>query len=152
MSQLAERIAQFRKMAQDDPENDWAHFQLGQLLMEAGQFEPATTSFRRALELTPEFSKAYQFLGNCLVQLNRRDEAIETLRKGYQIADERGNNLPRDEMGKLLTQLGEALPVTAKKAAGGPKAGAGAFQCQRPGCLAGAATRPLATPPAAIPN
>ena len=39
MSQLQERIAQFRKMASDDPDNELGHFRLGQLLMEAGQLE-----------------------------------------------------------------------------------------------------------------
>jgi hypothetical protein len=34
--QLEERIAQFRKMAEDDPDNELGHFRLGQLLMEAG--------------------------------------------------------------------------------------------------------------------
>ena len=36
-TQLAERIAQFRKMAQDDPDNELGHYRLGQLLLEDGQ-------------------------------------------------------------------------------------------------------------------
>ena len=35
--QLQERIAQFRKMAQDDPDNELGHFRLGQLYMEDDQ-------------------------------------------------------------------------------------------------------------------
>ena len=57
MSQLQERIAQFKKMANDDPDNELGHYRLGQLLMEAGQFEEAVASFRRTLELSPQFSK-----------------------------------------------------------------------------------------------
>ena len=38
MNPLEERIAQFRKMASDDPDNELGHFRLGQLLMENGQF------------------------------------------------------------------------------------------------------------------
>ena len=34
MSQLDERIAQFRKMATDDPDNELGHYRLGQLLMD----------------------------------------------------------------------------------------------------------------------
>src|SRR5439155_3482551 len=64
MSQLQERIAQFRKMANDDPDNELGHFRLGQLLMEAGELEEAIRSFRRTLELFPQFSKVYQLLGN----------------------------------------------------------------------------------------
>ena len=45
MSQLAERIAQFRKMATEDPDNELGHFRLGQLLMEDGQHAEAIRSF-----------------------------------------------------------------------------------------------------------
>src|SRR6516225_8286835 len=102
MNSLDERIAQFRKMAHDDPENELGHFRLGQLLMEAGQFEEALASFRRTLELSPQFSKVFQLLGSCLISLGRRDEAIKVLKDGYQVADERGDNIPREEIGKLL--------------------------------------------------
>src|SRR5947199_4484714 len=98
MSQLQERIAQFRKMASDDPDNELGHFRLGQLLMEAGQYDEAAQSFRRTLELSPQFSKVYQLLGSCLIKLDRRDEGAELLREGFAVADERGDNIPRDEI------------------------------------------------------
>jgi uncharacterized protein HemY len=56
MTQLQERIAQFRKMANDDPENELGHFRLGQLLMENLQFDEAIQSFRRTLEKRQERS------------------------------------------------------------------------------------------------
>src|SRR5438128_9617310 len=98
MSQLQERIAQFRKMANDDPENELGHFRLGQLLMEAGQDEEAVGCFRRTLELSPQFSKVYQLLSASLLKLNRQEEAVQVLQEGYAVADERGDNMPRDEM------------------------------------------------------
>jgi tetratricopeptide (TPR) repeat protein len=145
MNQLEERIAQFRKMSEDDPENELGHFRLGQLLMEAGQFEEAARSLRRTLELSPQFSKVYQLLGSCLIKLNRTDEAAKALREGYQVADERGDRIPREEIAKLLEQLGEAPPV-AQKAPAAAASGDG-FRCQRPGCLAGAGARQLPAPP-----
>ena len=86
MSQLQERIAQFRKMAIDDPDNELGHFRLGQLLMEDGQDREAVKSFRRTLELSPQFSKVYQLLGQSLIKLNQRDEAIKVLKEGFQVA------------------------------------------------------------------
>src|SRR5689334_25358149 len=100
MSQLQERIAQFRKMASDDPENELGHFRLGQLLMEDGQHEEAAKSFRRTLELSPQFSKVFQLLGTSLMKLDRKDEAINVLTEGFKVADERGDNIPRDEMSR----------------------------------------------------
>src|ERR1700734_2195414 len=78
MSQLQERITQFRKMANDDPDNELGHFRLGQLLMENLQFEEAVQSFQRTLELSPQFSKVYQLLGSCFIKLDRRAEAVAT--------------------------------------------------------------------------
>ena len=145
MNPLQERIAQFRKMASDDPDNELGHFRLGQLLMEDGQFEDAVKSFRRTLELSPQFSKVFQLLGTCLTKLGRKDEASQVLREGFAVADERGDNIPRDEMAKLLVGLGEPAPVSQKTK---PAAGAGdGFQCQRPGCLAGARAHQLPKPP-----
>jgi tetratricopeptide (TPR) repeat protein len=145
MSQLPDRIAQFRKMANDDPDNELGHFRLGQLLMEASQYEDAVQSFRRTLELSPQFSKVYQLLGTCLIKLDRRDEAIQLLHEGFAVADDRGDNMPRDEIAKLLGQLGQPVPASKRTAAGGA-AGDG-FRCQRPGCLAGAHARQLPGPP-----
>src|SRR5436190_20384076 len=147
MSQLQDRIAQYRKMAADDPDNELGHYRLGQLLMEDNQLEEAVRSFRRTLELSPQFSKVYQLLAATLVRLDRRDEALRVLTEGYAVADERGDNIPREEMAKLFAQLGEAVPASRRAAApaGGP-AGDG-FRCQRPGCLAGARARRLPGPP-----
>src|SRR5438552_3437948 len=102
MSQIHDRIAQFRKMANDDPDNELGHYRLGQLLMEDGQFDEAVRSFRRTLELSPQFSKVYQLLGSCLAKMGRRDDAVQVLRDGFAVADQRGDNIPREEMSKLL--------------------------------------------------
>jgi tetratricopeptide (TPR) repeat protein len=146
MSQLQDRITQFRKMANDDPDNELGHYRLGQLLMEAGQFDEATQSFRRTLELSPQFSKVYQLLAQALVQLGQRDEAVRALRDGFGVADERGDNMPRDEMARMLGQLGEAPPEPRKVAAEASGVGDG-FRCQRPGCWAGSRARKLPSPP-----
>jgi Fe-S cluster biosynthesis and repair protein YggX len=143
MNSLDERIAQFRKMANDDPDNELGHFRLGQLLMEAGKFDEAIGSFRRTLELSPTFSKVFQLMGSCLISLNRRDEAVKVLQEGFQVADQRGDNIPREEIAKLLVQLGEPAPTPKKAVA----ASGDGFHCQRPGCTAGPHAHKLPRPP-----
>jgi Fe-S cluster biosynthesis and repair protein YggX len=146
MSQLQDRIAQFRKMAADDPDNELGHYRLGQLLSEAGQHADAVASFRRTLELSPRFSKVYHLLAQGLLADSRRDEAVAVLKQGFDVADEQGDNMPRDAMAKMLVELGEPEPVSKKRAEAGP-AGEGGFRCQRPGCWAGARARQLDNPP-----
>jgi len=145
MSQLDERIAQFRKMATDDPDNELGHFRLGQLLMEDNQPAEAVTSFERTLELSPQFSKVFQLLGECLIKMNAKDKAIEVLTKGWQNADEKGDRLPKEAMEKLLKSLGAPVPQPqAPVDDGTPGTG---FRCQRPGCTEGKRARELPAPP-----
>ena len=66
MSNNQDRIAQFRKMATDDPDNELGHYRLGVELAKDGQHAEAVSSFRRTLELSPQFSKVYQLLGQSL--------------------------------------------------------------------------------------
>src|SRR3954454_22802115 len=129
MSPLQERIAQFRKMASDDPDNELGHYRLGQLLLEASQYDEAIRSFRRTLELSPQFSKVYQLLGQALVQQGNKEEAIKILTEGFAIADERGDNIPRDEMSKLLAGLGQPAPTPRKPTAATAGAIGDGFQC-----------------------
>lgn len=146
MSQLHERISQFRKMASDDPDNELGHYRLGQLLMEDRQFAEAIQSFRRTIELSPFFSKVYHLLGQALLENGERDEAIAILTKGYDVADERGDFMPRDDMAKMLVALEQPAPVSKRQQKGAAEAGTG-FRCQRPTCMAGARARALDKPP-----
>jgi tetratricopeptide (TPR) repeat protein len=146
MSPLHERIAQFQKMANDDPDNELGHYRLGQLLLEDHQYPEAIRSFRRTLELSPQFSKVYQLLGQCLLQAGQRGEAVGVLRQGFAVADERGDHVPRDEMSRMLVELGETAP-TSRKTAGGAGPSAGGFPCKRPTCMAGPRARQLPAPP-----
>lgn len=150
MSQLDERIAQFRKMATDDPDNELGHFRLGQLLLEDNQPAEAVKSFERTLELSPQFSKVFQLLGECFIKLDQKDKAIEVLTKGWQNAEEKGDRMPKDAMEKLLKSLGAPVPqAQAHSVVDDGMPGTG-FRCQRPGCMEGKRAREL--PAAPVPD
>ena len=142
MNQLQERIAQFRKMASDDPDNELGHFRLGQLLMEDGQYEEAAKSFTRTLEISPHFSKVYQLLGECRIKEGQKDEAARVLTEGWQMADSRGDKMPRDAMAKLLTDLGQPAARVERAGASGRRRG----RIQLP--AAGLPLREVRPPPA----
>lgn len=146
MQSIDERIQQFTKMTQEDPENELGHYRLGQLFAEAVRHDEAIRSFRRTLELSPQFSKVYQLLGESQVALGRRDEAIATWKEGHKVADERGDRIPRDAIAMLLVKNGEAPPVVERPEIDGPETG---FRCSRPMCLAGKKAQPLTKAPLA---
>lgn len=149
MTQLTERIAQFRKMATEDPDNELGHFRLGQLLMEDNQHDEAIRSFERTLELSPEFSKVFQLLGECLIKTGKKEQAAEVLTKGWHNADAKGDRMPKEAIAKLLRELGAPVPEPQAAAAvdDGPSTG---FRCERPGCTEGKRARQL--PAAPIPD
>ena len=112
----AERIERFQKMTEADPDNELGHFSLGKALAEDGQYERSLPSLQRVLELNPTYSKAYQVLADAQIKLDRRDAALETLRDGIGVADERGDKMPRDEMSAMMSALGETPPEFKKQA------------------------------------
>src|SRR5206468_11281572 len=104
------RIEQFRKMATDDPDNALGHFSLGRELLNADQPAEAVASFERVLRIDPNLSRAYLLLATALLQADRRDDAVSRLTTGLKVAHERGDVLPRNEMTKMLSDLGAPVP------------------------------------------
>ena len=128
---LETRIAQFENMCREDPDNDMAHFSLGNAYNQAMRFDDAAASYRRCFEANPAMSKAYQLCGAALMAANRTDEAAEVLTEGYKSAAERGDRMPQNAMKELLEKLDAPIPeVKAKEA---PVGEGGSFVCQRTG-------------------
>ncbi len=137
---IEQRIAQFTKMATDDPENDMAHYSLGGALAQAGRHAEAAESYLRATQLNPSFSKAFQLAGQSLLEAGDKPRAASVLREGYTVAAERGDLMPKKAIGELLESIGEPLPAVQEKAAAPiPE---GAFICQVTGKPGTAMDRP----------
>ena len=139
MNDQSQRIAQFQKMANDDPSNELGHFSLGKAYLEAGRPADAVPSFQRVIELRRSMSKAYQLLGEAYEKLGRRDEAAQIMKVGVGVADELGDVMPRDAMIRLLESWGETPPkLRASTAASapqhsGPSTAFAGFRCSRSG-------------------
>lgn len=135
MSDIETRIAQFENMTSADPDNEMAHFSLGNAYIETKRFEDAAQSFQRVIELNPQMSKAYQLGGLALVECGRTDEAGSMLSEGYLLAAGRGDLLVRDTISEQLQAMGHEVPeITAEveEAAAAAKA-SGDFICGRTG-------------------
>ena len=135
------RIDQFRKMASDDPANALGHFSLGRELLNAGKAGEAVPSFERVIQIDPNLSRAYQLLGTALLQLDRRDDAVARLSEGLKVAHERGDVLPKNEMSKMLKDLGAPVPELAAPRQA-TAVGEGQVQCKRCGRVAARLPRP----------
>jgi len=113
MPDIQTRIEQFRKMAHDDPDNELGHYSLGKAYLDAGIFDGAIAAFERVLQLKPEMSAAYRMSAMALLGKGQREAAIERLTKGVEVAQKRGDMMPRNEMIQMLRELGAPVPQTA---------------------------------------
>lgn len=111
--QQQQRIQVFRNMVAADPENELANFSLGKLLFEAGEPAEAEPAIRKALDLNPRLSAAIQVLGGILLATDRRDEAIQVLKDGVELAHAKGEYQPRNAMQGVLREIGVTPPDPA---------------------------------------
>lgn len=128
---VEQRIAQFEHMVGADPDNDMAHFSLGQAYVQAGRHEEAAASFLRCIELNEAMSKAYQLAGESLIEAGQTERAAEVLTKGYEAATKRGDRMPQQAMAEHLEKLGVPLPEV--EVPDEPVVPEGTFVCKRTG-------------------
>ena len=110
MSEAAERIAQFRKVTEQNPTDPLGFFSLGRAQLESGANDDAVLSLQRALALDAKLSRAYQLLARAQLALGRKEEAYKTLNDGIRIAHQRGDQMPKNEMIAMLQAEGQAAP------------------------------------------
>jgi Fe-S cluster biosynthesis and repair protein YggX len=135
MNSLDERVEQFENMAREDPDNDMAHFSLGNAYFMARRFGEAVASLQRCIELNADMSKAYQLAGEALIEAGDEEAAAGILTTGYEVAARRGDVMPRNAIAELLRRIGREPPQVSEEA----RAEAdqlklsGAFVCQHTG-------------------
>lgn len=131
-----ERIDRFKAIAEADPSNELAFFSLGRAYIDMGEPAEAVPALQRVIALNPGFSKAYALLGSAQRALGDEAGAVETLTHGYRIAHEKGDLMPRNDMGMMLKEMGAALPEIKAEELTAEDAAAGKIKCSRCGRIA----------------
>ena len=86
-------IEQYRKMAKANPDDDLAHYALGQALLDADRPAEAAPVLRHVTRINPKYTRAYLLLGRALEQDEDASGAIEAWQLGYHSANKRGELL-----------------------------------------------------------
>lgn len=132
---LAERIERFEHMAKADPDNEMAHFSLGNAYLQAQRHAEAAGAFERCIEANPEMSKAYQLCGQEMIAAGWEDKAVAILEKGFEVAAGKGDLMPRDAIADLLRSIGREPPQLSPEVdeAAERLRASGSFICTRTG-------------------
>ena len=133
---LDDRIARFENMAEADPDNDMAHFSLGNAYLQAGRAAEAGRSLLRCLELNPDMSKAYQLAGQAMIQAGWEDKAAAMLKSGYEVAAMAPFSLLVSAATSVAQSAGGRVELHSIRTAALPPPGTGRFPpaSRRSGC------------------
>lgn len=86
-------------------ESTMPHYKLGKMLAKEGEWEEAIASYRKAIEVEPNFADVYHSLGDALVEAGEKEEAIRVYQKAIEIEP----NLweVHHKLGNLLQEVGQ---------------------------------------------
>ncbi len=104
----ADRIAEFREVADMMPEDPVVRFGLAGACLEAGQAVEAAAEYREAIRLKPDYSAAYRGLGRALERAGELRQAKEAYVKGLEVATQSGDLQTKKEITIFLRRLEKA--------------------------------------------
>ena len=130
------KIERFTQMTHADPQNDLGFLSLGKAFLDGDEFRQAIPPLMTAIKLNPALSAAYLLLGEAQRKVGDPEGAVLTLQKGYRVAQEKGDLMPRNRMASLLQELGSAPPEEKPVEFTPELAAAGNIKCRRCGRVA----------------
>ncbi len=95
------------ELLQQDPDNTTALLMLGGSYFSLGKFQQAEMAFERLVLLAPGRGQYSIALFNCLWKQDRKDEALEEIRRFMSIADREAEHATVAQYVKVIRQMGE---------------------------------------------
>jgi Flp pilus assembly protein TadD len=100
-----DRIAAFKEVAEDMPDDPVVRFGLAGAYLDAGQAENAVSEYRETIRLKPDYSAAYRGLGRALERAGLADEAVVAYTQGREVATKNGDLQTVKEIDVFLRRL-----------------------------------------------
>jgi len=101
----SDRIAAFKEVADEMPDDPEVRFGLAGAYLDAGQAENAITEYGETIRLKPDYSAAHRGLGRALERAGRTAEAIAAYRQGLEVATKNGDLQTVKEIEVFLRRL-----------------------------------------------
>ena len=105
----ADRIAEFKEVAELMPDDPVVRFGLAGAYLDAGQPENAADEYREAIRLKPDYSAAHRGLGRGLERAGRLEEARAAYQQGLEVAARTGDLQTGKEIEVFLRRLEKAV-------------------------------------------
>jgi len=105
----ADRIAEFKEVAELMPDDPVVRFGLAGAYLDAGQPVNAADEYREAIRLKPDYSAAHRGLGRALERAGRLEEARAAYQQGLEVAARTGDLQTGKEIEVFLRRLEKTL-------------------------------------------
>jgi Flp pilus assembly protein TadD len=102
---MTDRIAEFKEVADEMPDDPEVRFGLAGAYLDAGQAANAVTEYRETIRLKPDYSAAYRGLGRALERAGRIPEALAAYQQGREVATKNGDLQTVKEIEVFLRRL-----------------------------------------------
>ena len=104
-------ISNLEKLLSQGRESALLRFSLGSEYLKLREIWVAIFHLKRALELDPNYSAAWKLLGIAFTESGVLNEALETYRRGIEVAQKRGDQQAAKEMTVFARRLEKKLPA-----------------------------------------
>ncbi len=101
-----EKIKRLKDLAAADPNDPLTFFLLGRELMEVARFEDAAQALEKTVQLNPEYTAAYRYLGDSHRMAGNNARAREIYEAGIAVSEATGDLQAGKEMKVFLRKLG----------------------------------------------
>ncbi|TDJ05100.1 MAG: tetratricopeptide repeat protein [Deltaproteobacteria bacterium] len=103
--ELLRREEMFHQVLELDSEDVIANFGIADISFKRKEFGKAVRHLEVTLKTDPKYSQGYLLLGKCHIEMGEKDKALETLKKGIEIASKKGDMMPANEMQRIFSAL-----------------------------------------------
>ena len=100
-----QRVAAFRKMVEQRPQEPFARYSLALAHRSLGQDGEAARQLQELAGTSPGYVPTYLMLGQVLEALGRPEEAASAYRRGTEAATQANDEHARSELGQALERL-----------------------------------------------
>ena len=105
----SQQIANLLKLVGTSRDGALLRFSLGSEYLKLGDFHSAAAHLGEAVERDPGYSAAWKLLGNALAGGGRNDEALESYRKGIEVAERKGDKQAAREMAVFARRVEKSI-------------------------------------------
>lgn len=102
---MADRIASFQEKVEKNPNQVFFRYSLAQAYFEEGEFEKASSEFKKCLEVRPDWMMASLFVGKAEMESGNLQVARQFLEMTVGLAEEQAHEDPMVEAKQLLEAL-----------------------------------------------